>query len=74
MANLRAMPRPGGRVLIDYLGTTVGGVVREVAEDGRRLEVVTEEGAILTFALNGATALFTQGGSQTGARLRFATA
>jgi hypothetical protein len=71
MANLRAMPRPGGRVLIDYLGSTVGGVVREVADEGRRLQVVTDEGATLVFALNGATATFTQGGSQTGPRLRF---
>jgi hypothetical protein len=71
---LRAMPAPGGCVLIDYLGSTVPGTVREVADDGRRLEVVTDEGATLTFVLNRATATFTAGGGQTGPRLRFAPA
>lgn len=68
---LRGMPQPGGLVLIDYLGSTVHGVVKEVADDGRRLEVVTEEGATLTFELNRATAMFTAGGRQTAPRLRF---
>jgi hypothetical protein len=65
------MPQPGGSVLIDYLGTTVPGTVKEVSDDGRRLEVVTEDGATLSFALNGATATFTAGGGQTAPRLRF---
>jgi hypothetical protein len=65
------MPQPGGSVLIDYLGTTVRGTVREVSDEGRRLEVVTEDGTTLTFALNGATATFTAGGGQTAPRLRF---
>lgn len=65
------MPELGGAVLIDYLGSTVRGMVKEVAEDGRRLEVVTEDGATLTFALNRATAMFTAGGGQTAPRLRF---
>ncbi|HXD67443.1 MAG TPA: hypothetical protein VNV17_22640 [Solirubrobacteraceae bacterium] len=68
---LRAMPQPGGSVLIDYLGTTVHGTVREVSDEGRRLEVVTDDGATLTFALNRATATFTAGGGQTAPRLRF---
>jgi hypothetical protein len=68
---LRAMPQPGGSVMIDYLGSTVPGTVKEVADDGRRLEVVTEDGATLTFALNRATAMFTAGGGQTAPRLRF---
>jgi hypothetical protein len=63
------MPQPGGSVLIDYLGTTVHGTVREVSDEGRRLEVVTDDGATLTFALNRAT--FTAGGGQTAPRLRF---
>lgn len=71
---LRAMPLPGGPVLIDYLGATVRGTVSDVAADGRRLEVVTEEGAALTFTLNRATATFTAGGGQTGPRLRFVPA
>jgi hypothetical protein len=65
------MPEVGGSVLVDYLGATVHGTVREVAADGRRLEVVTEDGAALTFELNRATAMFTAGGGQTAPRLRF---
>jgi hypothetical protein len=68
---LRALPEVGGSVLIDYLGTTVHGTVKEVADEGRRLEVVTEDGATLTFELNRATAMFTAGGGQTAPRLRF---
>lgn len=68
---LRAMPRPGGPVLVDYLGLTVPGVVHEVGDEGRQLQVLTEDGTMLTFALNRATATFTAGGGQTGPRLRF---
>ena len=65
------MPEVGRSVLIDYLGATVHGTVKEVADEGRRLEVVTEDGATLTFGLNRATAMFTAGGGQTAPRLRF---
>lgn len=58
-------------MLIEYLATTVHGTVKEVADDGRRLEVETEDGATLTFELNRATARFTAGGGQTAPRLRF---
>jgi hypothetical protein len=68
---LRAMPEAGRAVLIEYLGSTVHGTVKEVAEEGRRLEVVTEDGATLIFELNRATAMFTAGGGQTAPRLRF---
>jgi hypothetical protein len=68
------MPEIGGEVLIEYLGSTVAGTVHSVTAEGRRLEVETEDGQHLTFALNGATATFTAGGLQTGARLRFKTA
>jgi hypothetical protein len=70
--SLRSMPYVGGRVLVSFLGTTVGGTVRSVSGDGRHLEVVTEEGETLRFALNRATATFTAEGEQTGARLTFA--
>ncbi|MGO9886131.1 MAG: hypothetical protein ACLPV4_24325 [Solirubrobacteraceae bacterium] len=69
---LRAMPEIGRPVLIDYLGVTLAGTVVRVLQDGRRIEVETEDGATLTFELNRATATFTADGSQTGARLRFA--
>jgi hypothetical protein len=65
------MPTPGQAVKVDYLGATVDGTVSRVADDGRTLEVVTEDGAVLTFTLNRATATFIAGGGQTGPRLRF---
>jgi hypothetical protein len=65
------MPYVGGRVRVSFLGATVAGVVRTVAADGRRLEVVTDDGETLWFALNRATATFTAEGEQTGARLTF---
>jgi hypothetical protein len=65
------MPHVGGSVLVDYLGTTVHGTVHAIDEDGRRLEVVTEDGGTLTFALNRATGTFTVDGGQTAPRLRF---
>ncbi|HTU95753.1 MAG TPA: hypothetical protein VMF14_07920 [Solirubrobacteraceae bacterium] len=65
------MPQVGGPVLIDYLGSTVAGTVSAVAEGGRRVEVVAEDGRTLTFELNRATAMFTAGGGQTAPRLRF---
>jgi hypothetical protein len=65
------MPTPGRQVEIDDLGATVAGTVSHVADDGRTLEVVTDEGSALTFTLNRATATFTAGGGQTGPRLRF---
>jgi hypothetical protein len=68
---LRAMPHVGATVSIEYLGSTVRGVVDSVEGDGRRLLVNTEDGRVMAFALNGATATFTADGSQTGARLRF---
>ena len=70
---LRAMPELGGSVLIDYLGSTVHGTVKHVGDHGRCVEVVTEDGATITFELNRATALFTAGGGQTAPRLRFVT-
>jgi hypothetical protein len=65
------MPQVGGAVLVDYLGVTVNGIVRAVDDDGRRLDVLTEEGTALTFALNRATGMFTVDGGQTAPRLRF---
>lgn len=69
---LRAMPVVGTEVFVEYLGKAVSGTVRLVDRDGRRLEVVTEDGTTLTFALNRATAMFTVDGGQTAPRLRFA--
>jgi len=65
------MPRVGGPVRIEHLGLTEGGVVRAVDLAARRVEVMTDDGRVVGFALNPATATFTIDGSQTGARLRF---
>ncbi len=65
------MPWVGGPVLIDFLSGPVAGTVSRVDAAGRRVEVVTEEGDPVSFTLNRATATFTAGGGQTGARLRF---
>jgi hypothetical protein len=65
------MPRLGQEVTIEYLAGTARATVRRIEDGGRRLEVLTEDGATVTFALNRATATFTAGGEQTGARLRF---
>jgi hypothetical protein len=65
------MPAVGGRVIVNFLGTSVPGTVSAVLEEGRRLEVATDEGETIAFALNRATATFTAEGEQTGARLTF---
>ena len=70
--SLRSMPYVGGQVRVSFLGAAVAGTVRSMSPDGRRLEVVTEDGETLWFALNRATATFTAEGEQTGARLSFA--
>jgi hypothetical protein len=70
---LRVMPVVGAEVVIDHLSWTERGIVEHVDEVQRRLQVTTEHGVALAFALNRATATFTVGGSQTGARLRFAS-
>ena len=65
------MPRVGGAVVVNFLGSTIRGTVDEIADHGRRLRVTTEDGETLWFALNRATATFTAEGHQTGARLSF---
>jgi hypothetical protein len=65
------MPHVGGAVLVDYLGVAVHGIVRSIEPESRRLEVVTDDGKRLTFALNRATGTFTVDGGQTAPRLRF---
>ena len=68
------MPVVGAEVLIEHLAATQHGVVHSVDADARRLEVATEDGRLVTFALNRATARFTVDGGLTGARLRFTDA
>jgi hypothetical protein len=67
----RAMPYAGRRVVVLFLGETVGGAVQRVENDGRAVSVLTDEGEELRFELDRATAAFTLPGGQTRARLRF---
>jgi predicted thioesterase len=69
---LRVMPTVGAEVAIDHLGAIEYGVVRAVDPTTRTVEVATDDGRTVQFALNRATARFTAGGGLTGARLRFA--
>jgi hypothetical protein len=56
---------------VALLARRVRGTVEEVADDGRRLTVLTEDGDLMEFALSHATGYFTGGGTQSGARLSF---
>ena len=71
MCARRRQPRVGTKVTVVELGWCVRGTVEDVAADGRRLTVLTDEGELLEFALSKATGYFTGGGTQSGARLSF---
>jgi hypothetical protein len=58
-------------VTVSLLARRVRGVVEEVRDGGRAFTVLTEEGELMEFALNGATGRFTRGGTQSGERLSF---
>ena len=65
------MPALGGQVTVAFLAVRRAGTIVEVADAGRRLEVLLENGERMTFALSRATGRFTEEGRQTGARLTF---
>lgn len=65
------MPPGGAAVIVDHLGSVERGVVHAVDAERRSVVVATEDGRLLGFSLNRATATFTRDGSQTGSRLRF---
>ena len=71
MCARRRQPEVGTTVTVALLARRVKGTVEEVAADGRRLTVLTEDGELMEFALSQATGYFTGGGSQSGARLSF---
>ena len=58
---------------IVYLDARVRGVIEHVSGDAHRIEVLTEEGALASFALNQATARFIGVGPDAGARLLFSS-
>jgi hypothetical protein len=69
--SVRALPRIGDEVTVAYLSVRVDGVVADLDENLRSLEVLTDEGDRLTFALNPATGRYLGDGRQSGARLLF---
>jgi hypothetical protein len=71
MCARRRQPQVGTAVTVALLARRVRGTVEDVADDGRRLTVLTEEGDLMDFALSHATGYFTGGGTQSGARLSF---
>lgn len=54
-----------------YLDAHVRGVIEHVSGDAHQIDVLTEEGALASFALNQATARFIGVGPDAGARLLF---
>lgn len=67
----RRQPFAGMPVTVVSLAARRRGAIAEVADEGRRLVVITDDGAALTFALSRATGRFMEDGAQTGARLHF---
>jgi hypothetical protein len=53
------MPVLGAAVLVRDLGWTARGVVDQIADDGRTIEVTTDGGDRIKFTLSPATARFT---------------
>lgn len=64
------MPHIGQPVVVLHLGARTPGIVQQIGDGGRRLEVLTEDGETLIFTLSRATGRFTSTGS--GERLMFA--
>jgi hypothetical protein len=58
-------------VSILYLDARERGTIVSVSHDGRAFDVETDDGALVTFKLNPATARFTAGRDMAGARARF---
>jgi len=66
----RPLPRVGSRARIAHFGGGFErGTVLAVQEEGRRLQVRDEEGDVLEFVLNPATARFISAGDAHGPRL-----
>jgi hypothetical protein len=69
---LRRAPFVGAEVTVVFLARRVRGTVEELAEDGRRLVVATEDGERIRFGLSPATGSFLEEGRAVGgARLTF---
>jgi hypothetical protein len=68
---IRAIPRIGDPVTVAFLSAQIGGVVAGADDERRSVNVVTDEGETVSFALNRATGRFLSEGRQSGARLLF---
>lgn len=72
--SLRRMPGVGTSVTILFLDARIGGVIEHVSSDRHRIEVLAEDGDVVVFELNRATARFVAVGAHAGARLLFGAA
>ena len=54
----RGIPRVDGRVVVAFLSTKVGGSVERAGDGSRELDVVTDDGELIHFALSPATGSF----------------
>jgi hypothetical protein len=71
MPRARAVPHVGDHVTVAFLAARVAGVVTHIDDSSLRIDVRTEEGETVHFALNRATGSFLADGQQSGARLLF---
>jgi hypothetical protein len=70
MRPTRPLPRVGAPARITHFGGgSQPGVVLEVDDEGRRLRVRSDDGELLEFVLNPATARFVHAGAPHGPRL-----
>ena len=67
----REQPHVGRRITVVYLGTRVQATIDRVSSDRREFDATTDEGAVVRFKLNPATARFTADGTSIGARVSF---
>jgi streptomycin 6-kinase len=58
MTPQRVLPAIGMAVTVRHLGTDVAATIVELADSGRQVTVVTDEGDRITFALRTATGAF----------------
>ncbi len=68
---IRALPNIGDPVTVAFLSAQVDGVVAGADADRRSVNVVTDDGETVSFALNRATGRWLSDGRQSGARLLF---
>jgi hypothetical protein len=68
---IRTIPRVGDQVTVAFLSAQIAGVVARAEDELRSVNVVTDDGETVRFALNRATGRYLSDGRQSGARLLF---